>query len=54
MDFVIGLENSVLNLPERQVKFFFFFWGGGGGENSNYRRIVINPAHQNSIFLDYS
>ena len=31
MDFVIGLENSVLNLPERQVKFFFL--GGGGGEN---------------------
>ena len=32
MDFVIGLENSVLNLPERQVKFFFFWGGGGGGE----------------------
>ena len=48
MDFAIGQENSVLNLPDRQVK---FFWG----ENSNYRKTVINPVHQNSIFfLDYS
>ena len=40
MDFAIGLVIFVFNLPDRQVLFFF----GGGGENSNYRRIVINPA----------
>ena len=34
-DFAIGL---VLNLPDGQVLFF--------GGNSNYRRIVINPANQ--------
>ena len=44
MDFAIGQENSVLNLPDRQGK---VFWG----ENSNYRKTVINPAHQNSIFF---
>ena len=38
VDFAIGLVNSVLNLPDGQV----IFWGG----NSNYRRNVINPAHQ--------
>ena len=31
MDFVIGLVNSVLNLPDGQVKFL---------RNSNYRRTV--------------
>ena len=40
VDFATGLVNSVLNLPDRQVKF---------GGNSNSRRTVINPAHQ--IFL---
>ena len=34
-DFAIGLVNSVLNLPDGQVKFFFL-------KNSNYRRTVIN------------
>ena len=39
VDFAIGLvNNSVLNLPDGQVIL--------GGENSNYRRNVINPAHQ--------
>ena len=37
VDFAIGLANSVLNLPDRQV----IFWG-----NSKYRRTAINPAHQ--------
>ena len=37
VDFAIGLVNSILNLPEGQVKFF--------GENSNDRRMVINAAH---------
>ena len=37
LDFAIGLVNSVLYLPEGQVR----FWG-----NSNYRRTVINAAHQ--------
>ena len=41
VDFAIGLVNSVLNLPDGQVIFFL-----GGGGNSNYRRNVINPAHQ--------
>ena len=38
VDFAVGLVNSVLNLPNQEV----IFWGG----NSNYRRTVINPAHQ--------
>ena len=38
VDFAIGLVMFVLNLPNKQV----LFWGG----NSNYRRIVINPANQ--------
>ena len=38
VDFAISLVIFVLNLPDRQV----LFWGG----NSNYRRIVINPANQ--------
>ena len=38
-DFAIGLVIFVINLPNGQV----LFWGGG---NSNYRRIVINPANQ--------
>ena len=33
VDFATGLANSVLNLPNRQVKFFGEF-------------LVINPAHQ--------
>ena len=36
MDFAIGLVIFGLNLPDSAV-----FWG-----NSNYRRIVINPANQ--------
>ena len=38
VDFAIGLVIFVLNLPDGQVLFF--------GGNSNYRRIVINPANQ--------
>ena len=41
VDFSIGLVIFVLNLPNGQVLFF--------GGNSNYRRIVINPANQNRI-----
>ena len=37
VDFVNGLVIFVLNLPDGQV----FVFG-----NSNYRRIVINPADQ--------
>ena len=39
VDFAVGLVNSVLNLPDRRVIFL-------GGGNSNYRRTVVNPAHQ--------
>ena len=42
VDFAIGLVIFVLNLPDRQVLFF--------GENSNYRRIVINPANQKGFW----
>ena len=38
VDFAIGLVIFVLNLPDGQVLFL--------GGNSNYRRIVINPANQ--------
>ena len=38
VDFAVGLVNSVLNLPDRRVILL--------GGNSNYRRTVINPAHQ--------
>ena len=41
VDFAIGLVLFVLNLPDRQVLFF--------GGNSNYRRIVINPANQKAF-----
>ena len=49
VDFAIGLMNSALNLPNKQLIFFFFFFffllGGGGvgqGRDSNYRT-VVNP-----------
>ena len=38
VDFAIGLLIFVLNLPDRHSA---IFWG-----NSNYRRIVVNPANQ--------
>ena len=38
VDFAVGLVNSVINLPDGQVNFL--------AGNSNYRRTVINPAHQ--------
>ena len=41
-DFAIGLVIFVLNLADEQV---LFFWG-----NSNYRRIVINPANQKGFW----
>ena len=45
--FVTRLVNSVLKLPDGQVKFFLgeFFWG----IQINFRRTVINPPHQNSF-----
>ena len=42
VDFAIGLAIFVLNLPDGQVLFF--------GGNSNYRRIVINPANQKGFW----
>ena len=41
-DFAIGLVIFVSNLPNGQVLFF--------GGNSNYGRIVINPANQNEFW----
>ena len=38
VDFVIGLVNSVLNLPDCKLG------------NSRYRRTVINPAHPKFFF----
>ena len=38
VDFTIGLVNSVLNLPDGQVKFFEEF--------KLHKNCVINPAHQ--------
>ena len=38
VDFAIGQVMFVPKFPDGQV----LFWGG----NSNYRRIVINPANQ--------
>ena len=43
VDFALLLVIFVLNLPNGQV----LFWGG----NSNYRRIVINPANQKGFGL---
>ena len=43
VDLAIGLVIFVLNLADRQVLFFFL-------GNSNYRIIVINPAHQNGFW----
>ena len=42
VDFAIGLVIFVLNLTDGQVLFF--------GGNSNYRRIVINPANQKGFW----
>ena len=42
VDFAIGLVIFVLNLPDGQVLFF--------GGNSNYRRILINPAKSKNGF----
>ena len=42
VDFAIGLVIFVLNLPVAPVLFFF--------GNSNYRRIVINPADQKGFW----
>ena len=39
VDFTIGLVNSVLNLPDGQVKFFEDF--------KVEKNCVINPGHQN-------
>ena len=38
VDLAVRLVNSVINLPDGQVNIL--------GGNSNYRRTVINPAHQ--------
>ena len=42
VDFAIGLVIFVYNLPDGQVLFFL--------GNSNYRRIVINPANQKGFW----
>ena len=42
VDFPIGLVIFVLNFPDEQVLFFL--------GNSNYRRIVINPANQKGFW----
>ena len=42
VDFAIGLVIFVSNLSNGKVLFF--------GGNSNYRRIVINPANQNEFW----
>ena len=44
MDFVIGLVNAVLNLPDGLLKLFFLVGGGRGGFKC--RKTVINPVHQ--------
>ena len=47
MDFVIGLVNAVLNLPDGLLKLFFLVGGGGGGGGGfKCRKTVINPVHQ--------
>ena len=40
VDFVIGLVNAVLNLPDGLLK-VFFWWGG-----FKCRKTVINPVYQ--------
>ena len=40
MDFVIGLVNAVLNLPDGLLKVFFLVGG------FKCRKTVINPVHQ--------
>ena len=44
VDFAIGLVIFALNLPDGQVLFF--------RGNSNYRRIVINPANQKGFWAN--
>ena len=45
VDFALGLLKSVLNVSDGQMIFFFL-------RNSDYRRTVINPAHQNFFRTD--
>ena len=51
VDFVIGLVNAVLNLPDGLLK-VFFWWGWGGGGEFKCRKTVISPVHQ-KIFSGY-
>ena len=44
VDFALGLLKSVLNVSDGQRNFFL--------GNSDYRRTVINPAHQNFFRTD--
>ena len=44
VDFAVRLVNAVFNLPDGQVSDICILFFGGGG--ANYRRTVINPAHQ--------
>ena len=41
VDFAIGLVNSVVNSPDAERSFL---------GNSDYRRTVTNPIHQNLFF----
>ena len=44
MNFATGLVNSLLNLPDTEVKFF------GEFIHLYYRRTVINPFHKKKHF----
>ena len=46
VDFAFGLVVFVVNLSDGQVLCF--------GENSNYRRIVINPANQQGFWASWN
>ena len=46
VDFAIGLVNSVLNLPDKQVKFFL-------GNSKDRRTDVITPALQKSLGANF-
>ena len=44
MDFVIGLVNAVLNLPDGLLKVFFLLGGGGGGGGRPYTGYDIKKS----------
>ena len=51
VDFVIGLVNAVLNLPDGLLKVFFLVGGGGGGRGGIQMQKNRNQSCSSKIFF---